>query len=209
MIFLGYPQGTKGYHFFRSNKSIYVATTATFVKNFFPNCSEKKLRNKIGIPEPRHPNAEDDNTEPNHPTDNLDNPPQDPPEQTDEDEDENNQGDSTKPQSPTQRSPKTSEDASNEGAQAPQGEPHFNIGHAPTPQREYVPPSYNLPHECHYPARIRIPRIVPDNIYGNRRPVDIKREIAQEREWTCRVLEGNLLLNKTILCQQRKNCYHL
>ena len=164
MIFLGYPQGTKGYHFFCSNKSIYVATTATFIENFFPNCSEKKLRNKIGISEPCHPN-EDDNT--NNPTDDLDNPPQDdPPEQTDEDKDDN-QRDSTKPQSPTQRSPKTSEDASNEGAQAPQGEPHFNIGRAPTPQGEYVPPPYNLPRECHYPTRIRIPRIIPDNVYGN------------------------------------------
>ena len=148
MIFLGYPQGTKGYHFFQSNKSIYVATTATFIENFFPNCSKKKLRNKIGIPEPHHPNAEDDNTEQNNPTDDLDNPPQDPPEQTDEDEDEdNNQRDSTKPQSPTQCSPNTSEDASNKGMQDPQGEPHFNIGRARTPQGEYVPPPYNLPHE--------------------------------------------------------------
>ena len=63
---------------------------ATFIKNFFPNCSEKKLRNKIGIPEPHHPNTEDDNITPNHPTNDLDNPPQDPPVQPDEDKDEDN-----------------------------------------------------------------------------------------------------------------------
>ena len=82
MIFLDYPQGMKGYHFLRSNKSIYVATTTTFIENFFPNCSEKKLRNKIGIPEPHHPQdgSDNDNT-PNIPTNNLDIPPQDPPQQ--------------------------------------------------------------------------------------------------------------------------------
>ena len=162
-----------------------------FVENFFPNCSEKKLRNKISIPEPCHPNTEDDNTNPNHPTDDLDNPPHDPPVQPDEDEEQDNddQGDTTKPQSPTQHSPKQ-EETSNEGVQAPQGEPHFNIGHAPTPQREYVPPPYNLPREHHYPTRIQIPWIIPDNVYGNKNPVDIEREIAQEREWTRRVLQG-------------------
>ena len=51
-----------------------------------------------------------------------------------------------------------------------------------------MPPPYNLPHERHYPTRIHIPRVVPDNVYGNRHPVDIEREIANKHEWTWRVL---------------------
>ena len=132
MIFLGYESGTKGYRFLWSNKSIYVATTVTFVENLFPNCSEKKLRNKIGIPEPRHP-TEDDNTN-QLPPDNLDLPPQDPPQQPDDghDDEDGNERDSTEPQSPHQQNPKP-EDVNDNDAQNPLREPHFNIGRTPTP----------------------------------------------------------------------------
>ena len=54
MVFLGYEKNSKVYCFLCSNRSIYVATTTTFVENLFPNCPEGKLRNKIGTPEP-HP----------------------------------------------------------------------------------------------------------------------------------------------------------
>ena len=106
MIFLDYESGTKGYHFLWSNKLIYVTTTVTFIENLFSNCSEKKLRNKIGIPEPRHP-TEDDNTN-KLPPDNLELPPQDPPQQLDDghDDEDGNERDSTKPQSPHQQTPK-------------------------------------------------------------------------------------------------------
>ena len=191
MMFLGYESGTKGYHFLHSNKSIYVATTVTFVENHFPNCSEKKLRNKISIPEPLHP--QDDNTN-QLPPDDLNLPPHDPPQQPDDghNEDDDERG-STKPQSPHQQSPKLEEVDDND-AQIPQGEPHFNIGRPPIPQ-EYSPPPYDMPHERHFhtnPPRVRNPPSQPDNVYGQRHPVDIEREIQREREWTRQVLKGGI-----------------
>ena len=161
MIFLGYESGTKGYCFLRSNKSIYVATTVTFVENLFPNCSEKKLRNKIGIPEPCHP-TEDDNTN-QLPPDNLELPPQDPPQQPDDgrDDEDGNERDSTKPQSPHQQTPKT-EEVDDNNVQNPLGEPHFNIGRTSTPPRPYSLPPHNMPHERHFrmnPPQICIPPV--------------------------------------------------
>ena len=146
MIFLGYESGTKGYCFLWSNKSIYVATTVTFVENLFPNCSKKKLRNKIGIPEPRHPTG-DDNTN-QLPPDNLELPPQDPPQQLDDghDDENGNERDSTKPQSAHQQTPKI-EEVNDNDVQNPLEEPHFNIGRTPTPPRSYSPPPYNMPHK--------------------------------------------------------------
>ena len=52
-----------------------------------------------------------------------------------------------------------------------------------------------MPHEWHFrtnPPQICIPPVWPDNIYGHRHPVDIEREIQQEREWTRQVLKGNV-----------------
>ena len=96
MIFLGYESGTKGYCFLWSNKSIYVATTVAFIENLFPNCSKKKLRNKISIPEPHHPINDDTNQ---LPPNNLELPPQDPPQQPSDgyDDEDGNERDSTKP----------------------------------------------------------------------------------------------------------------
>ena len=192
MIFLGYESGTKGYRFLWSNKLIYVATAVTFIENLFPNCSEKKLRNKIGIPEPRHP-TEDDNTNQLPPND-LDLPPQDPPQQPDDGHNDGNgnKRDSTKPQSPHQQTPKTEEVDDND-MQNPLGEPHFNIGRTPTPPQPYSPPPYNMPCERHFCTnpQICIPPVQPDNVYGHRHPVDIEREIQQEREWMRQVLKGN------------------
>ena len=175
MIFLGYKSGTKGYCFLQSNKSIYVATTVTFIENLFPNCSEKKLRNKIGIPEPCHP-TEDDSTNQLPPND-LDLPPQDPPQQLDDghDDEDGNERDSTEPQSPHQQNPK-SEDVNDNDMQNPLREPHFNIGRTPTPPQPYSPPPHNMPHERHFrinPPQIHIPPVRPDNVYGHRHPVDI------------------------------------
>ena len=144
MIFLGYESGTKGYCFLRSNKLIYVAITVTFIENLFPNCSEKKLRNKISIPEPRHPTDDDNTNQP--PPENLELPPQDPPEQPDDGN--GNDRDSTKPQSPHQQTPKVEEVDDND-MQNPLGELHFNIGRAPTPPRPYSQPPYNMPRERH------------------------------------------------------------
>ena len=106
MIFLGYEKNSKVYRFLCSNRSIYVATTATFVENLFPNCPKGKLRNKIGIPEPRprSPIVNDigDDDTSNHPFDNLDIPPIDPPLDQGDGPDEG--GDSPpKPETPTQR----------------------------------------------------------------------------------------------------------
>ena len=158
MIFLGYKSGTKGYHFFHSNKSIYVATTVTFVENLFPNCSEKKLRNKIGIPEPPHPTEDDTNQ---LPPDDLELPPQQP--DDGHDNEDGNERDSTEPQSPHQQTPKREEVDDND-TQNPLGEPHFNIGRTPTPPRPYSPPPYNMPRERHFrmnPPQIRIPPVRP------------------------------------------------
>ncbi|KIM50378.1 hypothetical protein SCLCIDRAFT_34344, partial [Scleroderma citrinum Foug A] len=160
--------------------------------NLFPNCSEKKLRNKIGIPEPPHPTEDDTNQ---LPPDDLDLPPQDPPQQPDDglNDEDGNESDSTQPQSPHQQNPKPEEVDDND-TQNPLREPHFNIGRTPTPPRPYSPPPHNMPGERHFrinPPRIRIPPVRPGNIYGHRHPVDIEREIEHEREWTRQVLEGN------------------
>ena len=175
MIFLGYESGTKGYRFFHSNKSIYVVTTVTFIENLFPNCSEKKLRNKIGIPEPSHPTEDDTNQ---LPPDDLDLPPQDPPQQLDDgpNDEDGNERDSTEPQSPHQQNPKP-EEVDDNNAQNPLWELHFNIGRTPTPPQPYSPPPHNMPGERHFcinPPRIRIPPVRPGNIYGHRHPVDIE-----------------------------------
>ena len=161
MIFLGYESGTKGYCFLWSNKSIYVATTVTFVENLFPNCSEKKLRNKIGIPEPCHP-TEDDNTN-QLPPNNLELPLQDPPQKLDDghDDEDDNERDSTKPQSPHQQTPKV-EEVDDNNVHNPLGEPHFNIGRILTPPRPYSPPPYNMPRERHFhtnPPQVCIPPV--------------------------------------------------
>jgi len=49
-------------------------------------------------------------------------------------------------------------------------------------------PNVPAPHRCN-PPRIRNPPVRPDNVYSQRNPVDIEREIASEREWTRTVLE--------------------
>ena len=150
MIFLGYEKNSKAYHFLHSNCSIYVATTATFVENLFPNFPEGKLRNKIGIPEPHPPpsvvnNNGDDDTS-NHPFDNLDNPPIDPPLDQGDGPNEGGGDSPPKPETPTQCRPApTVEEVPDEESQAPPvtgwNPPQFNIGHPPTPPRHqpFVP----------------------------------------------------------------------
>jgi len=128
MIFLGYEPGTKGYRFLWNNRSIYVETTATFVENLFPNCPEEKLKKKIDIPEPIHPSQEEatgNNDDNNHqpPPDDLEFPPLDPPQPGDGHiNGDSSKGDTTKPQSPSQRPPKpTVEDVTDDDTQVPQG----------------------------------------------------------------------------------------
>ena len=188
MIFLGYEKNSKVYRFLCSNRSIYVATTATFVENLFPNCPKGKLRNKISIPEPRprSPIVNDigDDDTSNHPFDNLDIPPIDPPLDQGDGPDKGGGDSPPKPETPTQRRPApTVEEVPDEESQIPpavtgRNPSWFNIGRPPTPPRHqpFVPlrqqppvslPRHNPPQVCNPPAR-------PDNIYGTGHFVDIE-----------------------------------
>ena len=108
IIFLGYEPGMKGYHFLHSDRAIYVATT-TFVKKLFPNCLKERLKNKIDIPKPHiapPPSDDGDNDDSesiNHPPNDLDLLPFQPP--TDPSPGPDNEGGSNsshKPKTPPQ-----------------------------------------------------------------------------------------------------------
>ena len=226
MIFLGYETGTKGYRFLRNKKSIYVATTATFVENVFPACSKEEEKNKLDAPLPitpeevNPPSNDEDGSEPPEPPiepfDDQDRPSHPPSEGDDNnhsDQDQKSEKDSPeKPKSPTHRPSKpTVEDVPDKDTQAPQRlahrqeeryapQPHHpprpRVPQADRTRREYEPGRPYVP-DAHFrvpppprrnPPRARQVPARPDNVYGDRHPAEIAREIDQDRDEVQRIL---------------------
>ena len=161
MIFLGYPDGVKGYLFMRlPNNILFKGVTAIFDEDMMPKCetATKRRFTPIGDKIPREKEV----------------PPI--PQETDDD------GELFPPPrhrspSPDKRDNAESEDDGPAQHSPPRTPPRQ---HKPLAERQPPPPPRKSGRERKVPSK-------PDNIYGNRNPVDIEREdrrraLGKERE---------------------------
>jgi transposase InsO family protein len=169
-IFIGYEKGTKGYKFWSpKRRRVIVSSTATFDEFTFPFCSKKGEDKPPSISIP-------------HTSDNVQ-----------ESTDMSNIQDKTlqdrvsedvptthyyqfapqEDQHPNQQLPP--EDGHDEQQQSRPTTPQ-SYQQSPPPHRSPSQPSRNV-EEPRRGLRIRNPRIIPDNTYGNRPPIEIERDI--------------------------------
>jgi hypothetical protein len=161
MIFLGYPQGVKGYLFMRlPNNVLFTGTTAIFDENMMPKCSTVKRRSYTPIGDkipsnnevpPIPQEAADDDDPPRH-----------------------------------RRSP--SPDNRDDAEVKDDGPPQHSPPRTPPRQQEVLPPAQRQPPPPpRKSGRERRVPFKPDNVYGNRNPVQIEQEdrrraLGKERE---------------------------
>jgi hypothetical protein len=132
MIYLGVPQGIKGYKFMRThNNTIFIGTTALFIEDFFPRKDREFVQK-----DPGHLIEESGN-------------------------------DKSQPHSPI---PSNKE-----------GEDEHDDGHS-SPHPAPSPPD-NDQTKLRRSNREKRKTINPDNVYGDRNPTDIDRNVGKDRFW--------------------------
>ena len=149
MIFLGYPEGVKGYLFmWLPNNILFKGTTAIFDEEMMPKC-DKIIKRKFTPLGGKKPSKED----PSIPQEDNDN--------------------SEFPYHCRSPSPNKRDNAVEDNNQ-----PQHSLPHTPPKQQEQLPPTQRqlLPLRCKPGHEWKIP-VRPDNIYGNRQnSVEIQHE---------------------------------
>jgi hypothetical protein len=169
-VFIGYEKGTKGYKFWSpKHRRVIVSSTATFDEFTFPFCSKKGEDKPPSISIP-------------HSSDNVQ-----------ESTDMSNNQDKTLQDRVSEDVPTThyyqfapqEDQHSNQQLPPEDGHDEQQQSRPTTPQSyQQSPPPHRSPsqlsrnvEEPRRGLRIRNPRIIPDNTYGNRPPIEIKRDI--------------------------------
>jgi hypothetical protein len=165
-IFIGYEKGTKGYKFWSPKcRHVIVSSTATLDEFTFPFCSKKEEDKPPSI---SIPHSSDNIQESNDMSNNQDKTLQD---RVSEDVPTTHyyQFAPQEDQHPNQQFP---EDGHDEQQQSRPNSP-LSYQQSPPPHRSPSQPSRNV-EEPRCGLRIRNPRIIPDNTYGDRPPIEIE-----------------------------------
>src|SRR6266404_4929893 len=154
MIYLGRPSGMKGDAFMRKSFVVFYSDTALFDEAMYPSCGSVRPKRTTRIDEPPS-NQPDLSDDITIPGDSDDPPPE-----------------------PKQERRAPQPDGVDE---VPLEEPIEQ--HAPPDEPEPVPKPGELPAQPRRSGRIRRPPTRPDNVYGDKHPTKITKDIEWTHNW--------------------------